>query len=92
MDDHRTVFGVDDTDLLKVAGIVGADEHREPFVEFLDADRVVEGVKNDVVGDAVPMGAGGDERLIHRRRIVGPPTIHKLTCGICGAVAEVDEH
>jgi len=36
----RTVVGVDDTDLVKVAGMVGADEHREPIVEFLDSDRV----------------------------------------------------
>ena len=62
MDDHRTLLGVDDTDLLEVAGMVRADEHREPFVELLDSERVVEGVKNDVVSNAVPVGAGGDDR------------------------------
>ncbi len=92
MDDYRTVVGVDDTDLVKVAGMVGADEHREPFVEFFDSDRVLEGVKNDVVGNAVPMGAGGDERLIHRRRIVVPSTIHKLPCDIRRTVGRTEAH
>jgi hypothetical protein len=79
VDDHRTLLGVDDTDL--VAGMVRADEHREPIVELLDSERVVEGVKNDVVNNAVPMGAGGDDRLIHQPRIVAVGGGRKLTCG-----------
>ena len=81
MDDHRTLLGVDDTDLIEVDSMVRANEHREPFVEPLDSDRVVEGVKNDVVSNAVPMGAGRDDRLMHQPMIVAAGGASKLTCG-----------
>ena len=53
MNDDRTITGVDDADLEQVCGLVGADEHREPIVEVVDEDRMVEGVDHVVVVDAV---------------------------------------
>jgi hypothetical protein len=34
------VLRVDDTQLVKVAGVVGADEPRQPLLEVLGTDRV----------------------------------------------------
>jgi len=36
-----TVFGVDHADLEQTSGGIGTDEHREPVIEVLDKDRIV---------------------------------------------------
>jgi hypothetical protein len=45
MDDDGALFGVEDADLVKIAGVVGSDQHGETVVEILSPDRVVERVK-----------------------------------------------
>ena len=44
MDHDRAFVGSDDSDLVEVAGTIGADEHRHSLVEVFDENRVVEGV------------------------------------------------
>ncbi len=82
MDDHRTVVGVDDADLVELAGMIRTDEHRECFVKLFDPDRVVEGVKDGLMIYTVPCRARGNDGLIHHCRIVGHFADHKLTCSI----------
>ena len=65
MNDDRAVDAVDHTDLEQVRGLVRADEHGDTVVKFFDEDRVVEGMENVVVTDAVSVSARGDQRSIH---------------------------
>lgn len=71
MDNDRAVAGIDHADLDRVAGSVPADEHREPFIDVINEERVVECVDHVSVGDAVFASTGCDERSI---------TVHKLPC------------
>lgn len=53
MDDGRSVAAVDDSDLEQVGRLVGTDEHREAIIDFIDEDRIVEGMHHVVVADAM---------------------------------------
>jgi hypothetical protein len=50
VDDDGSLDAVDDADFVDDRGVVGADDHREAFVELEDADWVVVGVA-DVLRD-----------------------------------------
>ena len=65
MHDGRAINGRDHTDLEEIAGMVGADQHGQAFVEILRSDRVVERVEDAVVALAVAAGARRDDRLLH---------------------------
>lgn len=62
MNDEVDALAGAHTDLEQTCSEVGADEHGE-VVEDQDADRVVVGVEDVVVGDAVLAGAGEDDRI-----------------------------
>ena len=46
-------LAVDDSDLAQVGRLVGTDEHREAIIDFIDEDRIVEGMHHVVVADAM---------------------------------------
>ena len=69
MDHEWALVGADDADLVKIAGLVGSDEHRQSLVEVLDEYRVVERVETGLIAYTVL------SRTIH-----DPWLYHKLPC------------
>jgi len=63
VDDDGSLYAVDDADLVDDRGVVGADDHREAFVELEDADWVLLCVADVLVTDAVLASAGRDDQL-----------------------------
>lgn len=63
MNDEVDALARAHADLDQSCSEVGSDEHGE-VVEDEDADRVVVGVEDAVVGDAVLAGAGEDDRIL----------------------------
>ncbi len=70
MDDDGAFVGGHDAYLEEIAGVVGANEHDQAFVEVFGADGVVERVKDGGIAHAMLAGAGRDDRL----------HVHKLAC------------
>jgi hypothetical protein len=66
MHHHRAVVGAGHADLVKVAGPVGSDQHRDPFVEVFDEDWIVEGVEDGLIAHPVLAGAVEDPWLRHK--------------------------
>ena len=59
----------DHSDLLQIPGLVWTDEHHKPLLDVLGPDRIVEGIEDDVVADAVPASTGSDDRYLHRIQV-----------------------
>jgi hypothetical protein len=79
VNDHRNLGVRDDSDLEDVSRPVGADEHEESVVEILDADRMIEGMEDVVVVDAMLPSAFGDDWLIgHLYKIACRIDLYKL--------------
>jgi hypothetical protein len=76
MDDDRSIFTGDHSDLQKIPGSVTTDQHEQFIIEFFNMDRIVEGVENVVVPDPVLIGTLGDDWIaLH---------INKIPCGGSG--------
>lgn len=68
MNDELDTFSRREADLEKLAGLVGADQHRE-FVEREHSERVAVRVQHVVVGDSVLASARQDDG-IHRHQYI----------------------
>jgi hypothetical protein len=84
MDHNRALVGADDADLVEIAGLVGAYEHRHSLVEVFDENWVVEGVEDGLITDTVLSRTVDDSWLYHKL----PCLIDhcKLTCDIPGLI------
>ena len=84
MDHDRALVGADNADLVKVAGLVGTDEHCHSFVEILDEYRIVEGMDDGLIADSVLSGAVDDSWLCHKLPcLIGDC---KITCDLTGLI------
>ena len=82
MNDYGTVLRIDDSDLVEIACMIWTDQHHEVIIELLDANRVLEGVTDDLVADTVSVRALSDERVIHYVRVVLVDGVRKLTWNV----------
>jgi len=80
VNDDWTVFGVDHADLEQTSGGIGTDEHREPVIEVLDKDRIVERMHDVVIVDAMFACAGRNERRVHTHKLACEFPTRKLPC------------
>ncbi len=70
--------------------MVAADEHGESVIEFVDQDRMVEGVGHGVVGDAVLSGACCDQRHVHLYKLACRRSLGKLACDLALRVSQTE--
>lgn len=72
VNDYRALPGRDHANLVQVPGLIRSDQHRQPIVEILDEDRVVERMHDGFLRHPMAKGACSDYR----------PHYNKLPCGI----------
>jgi hypothetical protein len=63
-DDHLAIATLDYPDLQRLPSGIGPDHHRQ-FSDVVHSNRISQRVKDLSVGETVPAGAAGDDRLFH---------------------------
>ena len=80
MHDDGTIIRGHDSDLEEIAGVVGPDEHDQPFIEIFDVTRVAERVEDGFVAHAVFAVTRRDDGLLHEHKLACYLGVCKLTC------------
>lgn len=66
MDHYRALVGADNSDLMKVAGTIGSDEHGHSLIEVFNENRAIEGVEDRLIADTMLSRTVDDSWSCHK--------------------------